>query len=67
MKHSLKMFATVDGDGIICKALLSGNIEVAVELCLQEGRTSDAIILAMTGGLDLLAKTQYRYFQVLIN
>jgi hypothetical protein len=25
---------------------------------------ADAIILAMTGGSDLLAKTQYRYFQV---
>jgi hypothetical protein len=25
---------------------------------------ADAIILAMTGGSDLLAKTQFRYFQV---
>lgn len=60
---SFKICTGDDTDGIICKALLSGNIEIAVELCLQEGRTSDAIILAMTGGPDLLAKTQYKYFQ----
>jgi protein transport protein SEC31 len=41
-----------------------GNTEAAVELCLLNGRMADAIILAMTGGSDLLAKTQYRYFQV---
>ena len=62
------MFGGVtDADGIICKALLSGNIEIAVDLCLQEGRTSDAIILAMTGGPSLLTKTQYKYFQVSIS
>ncbi|XP_021915542.1 protein transport protein Sec31A isoform X3 [Zootermopsis nevadensis] len=52
-----------DAEGLICQALLLGNTEAAVELCLQNGRMADAIILAMTGGSDLLAKTQYRYFQ----
>lgn len=54
-----------DIDGLICQALLLGNTEAAVELCLQDNRMADAIILAMTGGSELLAKTQYRYFQVM--
>ncbi|KAJ1529899.1 hypothetical protein ONE63_006629 [Megalurothrips usitatus] len=61
-----ELFKIVTGDdpsGLICQALLLGHIEVAVELCLQEGRHADAIVLAMTGGPDLLAKTQFRYFQ----
>lgn len=53
-----------DTEGLICQALLLGNTEAAVELCLLNGRMADAIILAMTGGSDLLAKTQYRYFKV---
>ncbi|XP_052127985.1 protein transport protein Sec31A [Frankliniella occidentalis] len=52
-----------DANGLICQALLLGHTEAAVELCLQEGRHADAIVLAMTGGPDLLAKTQFRYFQ----
>ncbi|XP_075238434.1 COPII coat complex component secretory 31 isoform X2 [Lycorma delicatula] len=52
-----------DVDGMIGKTLLAGNIELAVELCLQKNRMADAIILAMTAGSDLLAKTQHRYFQ----
>lgn len=49
---------------MVCQSLLLGNIEAAVDLCLEDGRMADAIILAMTGGSDLLARTQYRYFQV---
>ncbi|CAG2061706.1 unnamed protein product, partial [Timema podura] len=52
-----------DPEGLISQALLLGNIEAAVELCFQEERYADAIILAMTGGSDLLAKAQYLYFQ----
>ncbi|XP_063227208.1 protein transport protein Sec31A isoform X4 [Bacillus rossius redtenbacheri] len=59
----LKIFTDDDGSGLISQALLLGNTEAAVELCLQEERFADAIILAMTGGSDLLARTQFRYFQ----
>lgn len=48
---------------MICEALLTGNIHAAVELCMNAGRTTDAIILASLGGNDLLAKTQYRYLK----
>lgn len=54
---------TNDSEGLICEALLTGNIEAAVDLCMDAGRSTDAIILAMTGGSELLARTQYRYLR----
>ncbi|XP_055317143.1 protein transport protein Sec31A isoform X2 [Sitodiplosis mosellana] len=52
-----------DNEGLICQALLTGNIESAVELCIDSDRMADAIIIATTGGSDLLARTQYRYLK----
>lgn len=52
-----------DNEGLICQALLTGNIESAVELCMDSNRMADAIIIASTGGSDLLARTQYRYLK----
>lgn len=52
-----------DNEGLICQALLTGNIESAVELCIESNRMADAIIVASTGGSDLLARTQYRYLK----
>lgn len=52
-----------DNEGLICQALLTGNIESAVELCMESNRMADAIIIASTGGSDLLARTQYRYLK----
>lgn len=54
---------TSGSEGLICEALLTGNITAAVELCMNSGRSTDAIILATLGGSDLLAKTQYRYLK----
>ncbi|XP_077130852.1 protein transport protein Sec31A isoform X3 [Ranitomeya variabilis] len=51
-----------DVDGLITQALLTGNFESAVDLCLHDNRMADAIILAIAGGPDLLAKTQRKYF-----
>uniref|UniRef100_A0A4W3IC02 Protein transport protein Sec31A n=1 Tax=Callorhinchus milii TaxID=7868 RepID=A0A4W3IC02_CALMI len=55
-------FHTTDVDGLIKQALLTGNFEGAVDLCLHDNRMADAIILAIAGGQDLLAKTQKKYF-----
>lgn len=55
--------ATSGSEGIICEALLTGNISAAVELCMDAGRSTDAIILASLGGSELLARTQYRYLK----
>lgn len=53
---------SVDTDGLISQALLLGNFEGAVELCMQAERFADAIILAIAGGENLLKDTQKRYF-----
>lgn len=52
-----------DSEDLICQALLTGNIESAVELCMEANRMADAIIIATTGGSELLARTQYRYLK----
>ncbi|XP_053452337.1 protein transport protein Sec31A isoform X23 [Nycticebus coucang] len=51
-----------DIDGLITQALLTGNFEGAVDLCLHDNRMADAIILAIAGGQELLAQTQKKYF-----
>uniref|UniRef100_A0A3B3TQU9 Protein transport protein Sec31A n=1 Tax=Poecilia latipinna TaxID=48699 RepID=A0A3B3TQU9_9TELE len=43
-------------------ALLTGDFQGAVELCLHDNRMADSIILAIAGGADLLEKTQRKYF-----
>ncbi|XP_072439206.1 protein transport protein Sec31A isoform X1 [Chiloscyllium punctatum] len=53
---------TGDTEGLISQALLIGNFEGAVELCLKDDHFADAIILAIAGGEELLAQTQNRYF-----
>lgn len=50
-----------DNEGLICQALLTGNIEAAMELCFESGRYADAIIIANTGGPELLSRAQFRY------
>ncbi|KAL3273448.1 hypothetical protein HHI36_014892 [Cryptolaemus montrouzieri] len=52
-----------DTEGLITQALLLGNVEAAVELCLKANRFADAIIIAMTGGSDLLIRTQRKYLE----
>ncbi|XP_053306260.1 protein transport protein Sec31B isoform X2 [Spea bombifrons] len=58
----LEIPVTSDTDGLISQALLLGNFEAAVDLCLKDGRFADAIILANAGGEDLLRETQQWYF-----
>ncbi|XP_071609664.1 protein transport protein Sec31A isoform X4 [Heliangelus exortis] len=51
-----------DVDGLITQALLMGDFESAVDLCLHNNRMADAIILAIAGGQELLSRTQEKYF-----
>uniref|UniRef100_A0A8C9EJX6 Protein transport protein Sec31A n=1 Tax=Pavo cristatus TaxID=9049 RepID=A0A8C9EJX6_PAVCR len=51
-----------DVDGLITQALLTGDFESAVDLCLHDNRMADAIILAIAGGQELLSRTQEKYF-----
>ncbi|NXE07289.1 SC31A protein, partial [Lophotis ruficrista] len=61
-KRTFNISVTGDVDGLITQALLTGNFESAVDLCLHDNRMADAIILAIAGGQELLSKTQEKYF-----
>jgi protein transport protein SEC31 len=50
-------------DRLITRALVVGDFESAVTLCLSVDRFADALVLAVRGGPDLLAKTQQAYFE----
>lgn len=50
-------------DRLITKALVLGDFASAVDLCISTERFADAILLAVRGGADLLAKTQKSYFE----
>ncbi|XP_062383121.1 protein transport protein Sec31A isoform X2 [Sardina pilchardus] len=54
---------SADTDGLISQALLVGNFEGAVELCLSDGRYAEAILLSISGGEELLKRTQQRYLE----
>jgi len=50
-------------DRLVTKALVLGDFESAVSLCLSTERYADAILLAVKGGPELLQKTQKAYFE----
>uniref|UniRef100_W8BC14 Protein transport protein Sec31A n=1 Tax=Ceratitis capitata TaxID=7213 RepID=W8BC14_CERCA len=61
-----KQFAIPKGehpDSLITEAILTGNLEAAVELCLDSQRPSEALIIASTAGIDFLTKIHNRYLQ----
>ncbi|KAM9143605.1 protein transport protein Sec31A isoform 6-T7 [Pangshura tecta] len=61
-KETFNISVNGDVDGLITQALLTGNFESAVDLCLHDNRMADAIILAIAGGQELLSRTQKKYF-----
>uniref|UniRef100_A0A8C8VGD3 Protein transport protein Sec31A n=1 Tax=Pelusios castaneus TaxID=367368 RepID=A0A8C8VGD3_9SAUR len=61
-KEIFNISVSGDVDGLITQALLTGNFESAVDLCLHDNRMADAIILAIAGGQELLLRTQKTYF-----
>ncbi|NXK48188.1 SC31A protein, partial [Chauna torquata] len=61
-KKTFNISVSGDVDGLITQALLTGNFEGAVDLCLHDNRMADAIILAIAGGQELLSRTQEKYF-----
>ncbi|XP_017133259.1 protein transport protein Sec31A isoform X2 [Drosophila elegans] len=48
-------------DSLIAEAILTGNVEAAVELCLEAQRIPEALIIASTAGIETLTRTQTRY------
>uniref|UniRef100_A0A8C7VQ98 Protein transport protein Sec31A n=1 Tax=Oncorhynchus mykiss TaxID=8022 RepID=A0A8C7VQ98_ONCMY len=61
-KQTVVGFVPSGVDGLITQALLTGDFQGAVELCLHDNRMADSIILAIAGGAELLEKTQRKYF-----
>ncbi|KAM3874183.1 protein transport protein Sec31A [Diretmus argenteus] len=62
VKEGVSLSISKDVDGLITQALLVGDFEGAVDLCLHDNRMADSIILAIAGGDQLLEKTQKKYF-----
>ncbi|KAK4520675.1 uncharacterized protein ATC70_006553 [Mucor velutinosus] len=50
-------------DRLITRAVVLGDFESAVNVCLSTDRLSDALLFAICGGGDLLARTQQAYFK----
>jgi protein transport protein SEC31 len=50
-------------DRLVTKALVVGDFESAVSLCLSVERFADAILLAVKGGPELLGRAQRAYFE----
>ncbi|KIK00412.1 hypothetical protein K443DRAFT_679209 [Laccaria amethystina LaAM-08-1] len=50
-------------DRLVTKAVVLGDFESAVSLCLSTDRFADAILLAVRGGQELLQRTQKAYFE----
>ncbi|KAF2847697.1 hypothetical protein T440DRAFT_491697 [Plenodomus tracheiphilus IPT5] len=52
-----------EADTKVTRALMLGNFEAALDVCLKENRLSDAFMIAICGGEKCIAKTQAAYFK----
>ncbi|KAF3480522.1 uncharacterized protein GIQ15_05869 [Arthroderma uncinatum] len=51
-----------DADKTITKALIQGHFDKALDICLQEDRMADALMIAFSGGQKCIEKAQEAYF-----
>ena len=52
-----------DADRQITQALMLGSFDKALDICLKEGRMSDAFMIAICGGQKCIDKAQAAYFK----
>lgn len=52
-----------DDERAIMKAIVLGDYKLAVDLCVQSGRMSDALLVAICGGDELVNDTRRQYLQ----
>ncbi|KAF1916743.1 hypothetical protein BDU57DRAFT_242679 [Ampelomyces quisqualis] len=52
-----------EADTKITRALMLGNFDAALDVCLKENRLSDAFMIAICGGDKCVAKAQAAYFK----
>jgi len=55
--------AESEADTKITRALMLGNFNAALDVCLKENRLSDAFMIAICGGEKCIAKAQAAYFK----
>jgi protein transport protein SEC31 len=55
--------AESEADTKITRALMLGNFNAALDVCLKENRLSDAFMIAICGGEKCVAKAQAAYFK----
>ncbi|KAG0051196.1 protein transport protein S31 [Gryganskiella cystojenkinii] len=55
--------ADTDIDKKITRCIVAGDFDSAVNVCLHDNRLSDALVLAICGGPELLERTQKAYFE----
>lgn len=55
--------AESEADTKITRALMLGNFDAALDVCLKENRLSDAFMIAICGGEKCVAKAQAAYFK----
>ncbi|KAJ3056979.1 protein transport protein S31 [Rhizophlyctis rosea] len=53
----------VDVDILITRSLILGDFETAVDIALAADRLADALMFAVSGGAELLARVQAEYFR----
>ena len=63
--HTFRIYPADESetDRLVTKALVLGDFESAVSLCLSVERFADAILLAVKGGPELLSRAQKAYFE----
>ena len=57
LSQPFTLSSSSDSKSLLTKTLLTGNLELAVEMCVKAGRTADALILASQGAPDLMERT----------
>ncbi|KAI8097551.1 uncharacterized protein BX664DRAFT_326670 [Halteromyces radiatus] len=64
-KQPLELYpsSSSDIDRLVTRAVVLGDFESAVNVCLATERWSDALMFAICGGDDLLSRTRLVYFQ----
>lgn len=50
-------------DRVITQAIIMGDFDTAVDICLRSNRLSDALLVSICGGPELVARTQEIYLQ----
>ena len=63
-KQAFEMYAgDSEADNVVTKAILTGQFDKAIDVCLKEDRMSDAFMLALCGGAESQKRVQKAYFE----